>query len=318
MKLGELYENAFKIGMKNDPRPKKDVLGVLKNNKKSYNSLKGRDKGSFDKESLVNPYSDTRILYGDRDRDINAVMLGIDIDAAEILLADRLSQKGRPVDLVISHHPWGRAIVDLYKVMHLQTDLLKNIGMAAEAAEDMMNERIDKVERGLHAKNCTRTIDAARALDMPFMCMHTAADNMVCTFLQKIFDKKKPKTIGGIVDILEGMPEYREGSRLGIGPKILVGDKKKRAGRVYVDMTGGTEGSNRIFARMSQIGIGTVVGMHFSEEHFKSAKQERMNIVVAGHIPSDNVGINLMLDELTKIEELNIIPCSGFARYTRI
>ncbi|MFH1752994.1 MAG: NGG1p interacting factor NIF3 [Candidatus Omnitrophota bacterium] len=317
MKLGELYRNIVRIGMKNDLRPKRTVQEVLKKSKKSYNSLRGREKAAFDKESLSNPYSDTRILYGDHDRDINTLMLGIDIDPSEILLADRLNEKGRKIDLVVSHHPSGRAIIDLYKVMHLQTDLLKNLGMSAEPTQEMMKERIDKVERGLHAKNCMRTIDAAKLIDMPFMCMHTAADNMVCTFLQKMFDKKRPKTLGAIVGVLEGMPEYREGSRFGMGPRILVGDRKKPAGRVYVDMTGGTGGSHRIFARLSQIGIGTVVGMHFSEEHFKSAKSELMNVVVAGHIPSDNLGINLMLDELIKIDELNIVPCSGFMRYER-
>jgi hypothetical protein len=202
--------------------------------------------------------------------------------------------------------------------MHLQTDLLKDMGMTAGPTEDMMKERIDKVERGLHAKNCTRVIDSARALDIAFMCMHTATDNMVCSYLQKMFDKKKQKTLGGVIDALDGIPEYRDGSHYGIGPKILLGDRKKPAGKVYVDMTGGTEGSERVFARMSQIGIGTVVGMHFSEAHYANAKKERMNIVVAGHIPSDNLGINLMLDEIIKIEELKIVPCSGFKRFTRI
>jgi hypothetical protein len=123
--------------------------------------------------------------------------------------------------------------------------------------------------------------------------------------------------MGAMINMLESIPEYADGMKAGIGPKLLIGDKKKAAGKVYVDMTGGTEGSNRIFGRLSQLGIGTVVGMHFSEEHFKAAKSEQVNVIIAGHVPSDNVGINLMLDEVSKKEDLNIIPCSGFVRHSR-
>ena len=57
--------------------------------------------------------------------------------------------------------------------------------------------------------------------------------------------------------------------------------------------------------------------MHFSEQHFKSAQKEHINIVIAGHISSDNLGLNLLLDELSKKGDLNIIPCSGFVRIKR-
>ncbi len=317
MRLGDLYKRIVEIGTKNDPRSKKDVRNALLRNKKILKSLKGNEKAAFDRESLSNPYSDTRILWGDHDTNVKTILVGIDIDTTELLMVDRLRQKGIDVDLVMSHHPGGRAFAGLYKVMDMQTDMLKRVGISKEVADGMMGERIAKVERGLHAKNCMRTIDAARLLDLPLMCAHTVADNMVTTFLQRFFDKNKLKTLGAIVDSLNRIPEYREASRLGTGPKILVGDRKRKAGRVYVDMTGGTEGSARIFSRLSQIGIGTVVGMHFSEEHYREAKKEYMNVVVAGHISSDNVGLNHMFDELTRSEKLNIIPCSGFTRFSR-
>jgi hypothetical protein len=318
LRLKDLYDNIISAGMKNDPRRKSQVKRTLSESRKRYRSLKGRERSAFDTDRLFNPYNDTRVLCGDMDSDIRSIMVGIDIETPELLMADSLIQKGIPIDLVMSHHPHGRAFADLYEVMNLQTDLLKGLGMKEEAADKMMGERIEKVSRGLHAKNCTRSIDAARILNIAFMCVHTAADNMVCSYLQKMLDRKRPRTLGALTEVLNAMPEYKEGSRLGVGPKILLGDKKKKAGRIYVDMTGGTEGSNRIFSRLSQMGIETVVGMHFSEEHFKEAKKEYMNVVVAGHIPSDNIGLNLMLDELSKKERFDIIPCSGFMRLSRL
>jgi predicted ATPase len=38
--------------------------------------------------------------------------------------------------------------------------------------------------------------------------------------------------------------------------------------------------------------------MHLSEDHYKHAKGEHINVVIAGHIASDNLGLNLLLDEI--------------------
>ena len=318
MKLKDLYKFVIETGRKSDPRPKREVNKVLFRNKNDFRALKGKKKALFDKDALFNPYNDTRILYGDGDRDIKTLMAGIDVDGTELLIADRFNRTGNSVDLVISHHPAGRALAELYKVMDLQTDRLKGLGITPEVAEEMMKERTGEVSRKLHSANCMRTIDIARILDIPYMCMHTAADNMVNNFLQGIMKKKNPKTVGGVIDLLFDIYEYREGSKCGIGPAILVGDRKKPSGKILVDMTGGTEGSKRVFGRLSQIGIGTLISMHLSEEHYKQAKKEHINVVIAGHMPSDSVGLNLMFDELIKKEALNIIPCSGFIRFSRI
>jgi hypothetical protein len=146
---------------------------------------------------------------------------------------------------------------------------------------------------------------------------HTPADNMVATYLQKAFDKEKPYTLDDITDLLLEMPEYREAARHGAGPKIILGSKRRKTGKVFVDMTGGTEGSKQIFESIAQSGINTLVGMHFSEDHRKEAEKHHLNVVVAGHISSDNVGMNLLLDEVSKGASLKVIDCSGFVRAKR-
>ena len=67
----------------------------------------------------------------------------------------------------------------------------------------------------------------------------------------------------------------------------------------------------------AQAGVGTIVAMHLSEEHFKCVKDEHINIVIAGHIASDTLGLNLLLDSVEKAGSLNIVPCSGFVRVKR-
>jgi putative NIF3 family GTP cyclohydrolase 1 type 2 len=117
--------------------------------------------------------------------------------------------------------------------------------------------------------------------------------------------------------ILKRVPEYADGLKKGAGPKILVGDPKKQVGKIFVDMTGGTEGPKKVYARLSQAGVGTIIAMHLSEEHFRCVKDEHINIVIAGHIASDTLGMNLLLDEIEKAGKINVIACSGFTRIKR-
>lgn len=320
MKLRELYEKAISIGINNDPRGREIVQKDLEIRKKDFESLKEKERESFDQESLSNPYSDSRILYGSGDEEIRTVLVGIDIEVGEVLLAERLKDKGISVDLVVSHHPEGRAYANLYDVMRIQADILHRFGVPISVAEDLMETRIKEVERRLMPVNHTRAVDAAKLLGIPFVCLHTPADNMVATYLQRIFDEKKPYTIDDIMDILKEIPEYKEATRNGAGPKILIGSRSRKAGKIFVDMTGGTEGSKDIFESMSLSGINTIVAMHLSEEHKKEAEKNHINIIIAGHISSDNLGLNLLLDEILKTSqgELRILECSGFRRFSRI
>ncbi len=320
MKLRELYDKAIAIGIENDPRGKEDVLKDLEAKKKNFDSLKDDEREFFDREALNNPYSDSRILNGTGEEEVRSILAGIDIEVGEVLLCDRLKEKGKKIDLMISHHPGGRAYANLYDVMRIQSDILHRFGVPISAAEDLMDGRIKEVERKLMPVNHTRTVDAAKLLGLPYICLHTPSDNMVATYLQRIFDEKKPYTISDVMDVLMGIPEYREAARNGAGPKIFLGSVARKAGKMFVDMTGGTEGSKDIFGSMASGGINTIVAMHLSEEHRKEAEKNHLNVVIAGHISSDTLGMNLLLDELIKSDEKSfaIYECSGFRRFSRL
>lgn len=317
MTLQEIYEFVVKRGLARDTRTKKELGEEKKRIRLEYSKLKKGDREYFDKDLLIHPYADTRILNGNRQKKISTVMVGIDIGGEELLTAHLLNEKGAGIDLVLSHHPSGRGLANLYRVMHIHTDVLAHLGIDRKIAHSLMKERIGEVERRLLPANHERSVDMARLLGIPFMCVHTPADNHVTHFLQDLFDRKKPKKIKSVLEILKAIPEYRDGARKGAGPQLIAGKEDKKPGKIFVDMTGGTEGSKKIFARLSQAGVGTIVAMHLGEEHFKIAKQEFMNVIIAGHIASDNLGMNLVLDELRKRHAFNIIPCSGFVRVKR-
>ena len=317
MKLKDIYKKAVQAGIEHDLRGREFVMKDLERKKKDFDGLRPEEKEFFDLESLNNPYSDSRILFGNGNEDIKSVIVGIDIDVGEILLADNLRSKGRKIDLLLSHHPSGSAFANLYSVMQMQSDILNTFGVPINIAEGLMDKRISEVERKLLPANHTRSVDAARLMGIPFMCMHTAADNMVAEHLQRLFDEKKPYLLSDVLDILKAMPEYRDAAVNGAGPKIVLGSGKRKTGKIFVDMTGGTEGAKDIFKTLTGSGVSTIVGMHISEEHRKEAEKAHMNVIVAGHISSDNLGLNLLIDEVFKVDELEIIECSGFRRFHR-
>jgi putative NIF3 family GTP cyclohydrolase 1 type 2 len=174
-----------------------------------------------------------------------------------------------------------------------------------------------EVERSLLPVNHTRPVDTARLLDIPYICLHTPADNMVSSHLQALFDRESPARLKEVVKLLKEIPEYREAIKNNAGPRILIGSDDQRTGKIFVDMTGGTSGSKDTIEKLSQSGVGTVVGMHMSEDHRKEAEKHHLHVVIAGHISSDSLGLNLLLDAIEKRAPLQVLECSGFNRIKR-
>ena len=313
MKIHDIYNLAIQKGKDADFRSKEHIEKLLERKWKKFEKLSEYEREEFDKESLTNPYSDTRILHVAEDKEIKKALVGIDIDPAEVLLAKELGD----IDVIISHHPSGRAFVDMHEVMELQADILHSYGVPINIAEGLMRERIAEVFRGINPKNNWRTVDAARLLAMNLMCLHTVADNEAAKFLKDKIDSENPERLEDLMKILRGIEEYKEAMSMGAAPKIFVGRPENRCGKILVGMTGGTEPSPKLYEKMAQAGIGTLVDMHLSEDHRKEAEAVNLNVVIAGHMSSDSIGMNLILDELEK-QAIEIVPCSGLIRVSRV
>lgn len=316
MKIGEIYRLAIEKGMGKDPRTKAAVEKLLEKENKQYAEMKDDEKKEYDRDKLFNPYGDSRLLYGDPEREVSRVLAGVDMETGEVLLADRISGRGQKIDLIIAHHPEGKAMSALYQVMRLQEDVLAKFGVPINVAEGIMSSRINEVKLGLMPLNHNRAVDAARLLDIPIMCVHTPADNLVNDFVQSMMDEKQPETLNDVVKLLKGIPEYAEAVNYNAGPAIVIGNKEKRAGRVMVDMTGGTSGSEDAYAKLSAAGVGTLIVMHIGEKHRKEAEKNHVNVIIAGHMASDSLGLNLFLDEIVR-RGVEVIPCAGLLRYER-
>lgn len=314
MTTQQIYELAVAMGMKADLRGSAGVKKYLERTKKKYEKLNKEAKEEFDKEKLINPYSDTRVLVDYGKKQIKKVLAGIDMEGPELLLAEKMG-----VDLVIAHHPEGIGLADLHSVMDLQAQVLADYGVPINVAESVIRPRISEVSRGISPINHNRAVDMAKALKLDFICTHTIADNLGARMLFDMIAKKKKEleTVGDILHMLKSIPEFKEATKLKAGPTIFVGNPETSCGRVVVtEFTGGTSGAKEIYEKMAQAGIGTIIGMHMGEEHRKEAEKHHVNVVIAGHMASDSLGMNLFLDELEK-KGIEVISMSGLIRVKR-
>ena len=318
MMIKEIYDLAIRMAIKADLRGEANVQRKLLKARERFAKLTGDERADFDRETLVNPYSDTRLYVKDPNRTVRRVMAGIDVEEAEIITAYELS-KQKPVDLVMGHHPIGHALAGLHEVMHMQAEILATYGIPVNVAESLLSVRVGEVSRKLNPVNHNQALDIARLLNVDVGCFHTVTDNLVARFLQKLIHQKAKdlETVEDILKLLRDIPEYRQARKDKAGPTLFAGEKSRLAGRIALtEITGGTEGNPQIYEKISQAGVGTIIGMHMSEEHKKEAEKHHVNAIIAGHISSDSIGLNLLLDELEK-RDVEVIPFGGLIRVRR-
>ncbi len=316
--IQELYELSVKIGIKNDPREKSIIDKKFKQAKESFEKCKTQfEKDCFDQDTLWNPYEDSKMMSVDFKKKVKKIAFGVDIETPELLLIKKLNDEGANIDLVLAHHPEDKGLLGLGDVMYVQVDVYANEGIPVNIAEKLMNPRIGEIKEAVHSVNFNRATRAAELLGLNFGNIHTPCDNCVYTYLKKIFEKKNDLIVGDIVKELQKIPEYIEASKLGNPPSIIVGNEKSRAGKIVVTgFTGGTSGTHKMYEKMAQAGIGTELVMHIPKDHKKQAEKYGINIINCGHMASDSLGINLLLDEFEKLG-VEILPLSGFIRYSR-
>ncbi len=317
LNVKQIFDLGLVMAIKADPRGENGVKEYLARVKKEHADCKPKDKPYFDVDRLQNPYSDSRVHVDDNKTKVKRVLAGIDIDEGEILLASQLDERGKEIDLVISHHPVGRGLADLHSVMDLVVEIFVNAGVPVHVAEKIMEERIREVGRGVHPVNHYQIIDLASLLKVNLINTHTITDNLVNKYLHDYITKKGPRTIGDLMEVLLEIPEYQEGKKRGAGPSIFAGDPRHRVGNFLVEMTGGTNPSDKVYKELSRYGISTIIGMHMKDTARDKANEHHMNVVIAGHISSDSLGMNLFLDELEK-RGIDIVPCGGLIRVSRV
>lgn len=231
---------------------------------------------------------------------ITRVLAGIDMGTAELMLAKQLGY-----DCVFRHHnlvPKLGHLGELVAADHAKK--MRECGIPANVAQKLMAHRVQETEILFHGANFDGPRQTARLLGLPYLGLHTPADLLgertVEALVKEAEAAKDIPTVGDIYDAIMTQREFREAPD-GQRPVIWVGDKDSYAGKVLVEFSGGLAAELDEYKALIDAGIGTFVCMHMEAEIFKKLQEDnRCNVICCGHMASDSIGMNIILDAWEK------------------
>ena len=323
MNLRQLFDTSIRLGIAQDPRGEPALREQLASRRREYEALPDWQKPYYDGERFTNPFGDVRLAYAPRppeEIELHTILLGIDIRLPELLLADRLRTQGTRIDAVIAHHTSGigRAISLVWDFMPVAVDMLVQEGVPRVDAEATIFPYIEEKQREVEDFHRIGP-DTAKLLDLPLGCIHTPADYYITVGVAAALKAAEPQTVGDIVRALQSIPEIHSSTALGAGVRVMTGDESRPAGRVMCKFGGGYILPPAAYRLLGRAGVNTVLQIGCGPEHARAAAESGVTIVRIAHAACDNIGINLLLDDVIReCGPLNVIPCGAFERVSRL
>ena len=203
-------------------------------------------------------------------------------------------------------------MLNLHQVMDNQIDRMVKAGVPINKAQKALAKRKEEVDRAAHVGNYDRALSAAKLLGMPFMAIHSPADLLAEKTVQEHLDVnlalEKCAKLKDVLTILNKLSEYKNTLAK---PIIRVGSEESYAGKVFVTMAGGTGGGEEVANAYFEAGVGTLIVMHMPDQVIEAVKKQNIgNVIVAGHMASDSIGINAVIRAL-EANGLEIFRASG-------
>lgn len=273
MKLGQFYKRAIECGSKYDPRGGECL------------------------------FEDTGILYGSEDSEIKNVLVGIDITSAELMFVEALRAGGVNVDLVVSHRPRGEFLRRTPLLLRQHESLLARLGVGC-SSEFFEKESLN-MNLTIRESLLRREEQIAQLMKVPFMCIHSPADNIAAHILATRINPGSSMTVKSWCLSVAGIWSS-------LGPEVFCGCGNCVMGRTYFDVIGGNPLPSELFSHLKKGGIDTIVATHISNERIDKAKDVRINLISVSHVDLDSLGMHELIKRIDPEGELNIIKCGGF------
>ena len=309
MDIYSIYKKSVMIGLKYDPRGYKkigNIIEAIKDIKDDTNNLP------------QNPYLDTRILNSEKKDNLNRkVLVGLDVGVGELLVADRLNENGTGIGLVIAHRTEKSKLVESPIINIIQQNLLNDFGVPTCCGDKIFVKRLRELKNKPKEQIIERDLETAKLLKIPYICIHTPADNLITTFLLNYIRSNNPEKNEEIIKLLGEVNEYKLAMEKNYPPNLIVGSINDKCGKIFIDMIVDSNEFPEIYEKLSKKGYGTIITMHASKAKIKEAKRCNLNLIETGQVASDTLGMNLILDEIFEDKNIEIIECSGFKRFKR-
>jgi len=241
-------------------------------------------------------------------KNIKRVLFGIDAEIPELLIAERMGY-----DAVISHHPkGGLAVVNYHQVFSRHIQLMADAGVPKDEAEKAVRRKSASLEVEMHARNYAHAVDVAKILKIPYMNIHTPLDELGRRIMARTISRetKADATVGDVVSTLKALPEFAKATT---DVKIRLGNATNPAGKTVVSHGAGTNGGYEIAKTYYKYGVDTLIYIHISPSDLERLRGDAAgNLIVTGHIASDSVGINPLIEKMEgegiSVTRLGIIP----------
>lgn len=224
---------------------------------------------------------------------IKRILMGVDMGTPELILG-----RDMKYDCVVSHHPKAdSAVCEFHKVLDFQIDKMVEFGVPINKAQKVLEKKKNIINIGDHVANYDLVSSAARLMKMPFMNIHMPADligqKIVQDHLDEKFKDNPRKTLKDVVDAICEIDEYK---RAKTEPVIRVGSPGSYAGKIAVLYAGGTNGGEDVYKAYFEAGVGTIVAMHAPKAVIDEVRKQNIgNIIIAGHMASDSIGLNRII-----------------------
>jgi hypothetical protein len=142
------------------------------------------------------------------------------------------------------------------------------------------------------------------------MNVHLAPDEVGRrAFLDRVEALEEGATVGDLVERLSTIPELAE-ARTDV--EVRVGSEENETGEVAVHHAAGTNGGASVARAYFENGVDTVVYIHAGADDTRTLREEfdGKSLVVTGHIASDAIGMNALIDALEE-RGVDCTPISG-------
>jgi len=313
MKLDRIFRKMIEVGRRAGWRDDATFEAQLADRRREYETLVGTAKEFYDHERLWNPFGCSRISSGDPEIDVRGMAVGINCTLADIVYVEQQRERGRRIDAFLAHHgipPAGTIYEDINNTHY---NVLVDYGVPEETARRVVDEAI----RGYHLRMAGEPFGFERYTDMALFNVHNPMDNLFALRATQLFARERPGTVAEVIDLLLTFEEFAISARAGVPPKIAAGSLDAAAGQVYVDALGGIcLNDDELPALLATGNVQTVIRLTYNN-CIRTCREAGVNLIFMPHNAHDNVGINLMLDQIVAEEEIDILPVDLFYRVPR-
>lgn len=251
----------------------------------------------------------------DTGKPITTMLASVNATPGDLLLAKQLG-----CDAYLLHHPLaGTARLRFHEVLERMIELMLDAGAPESEARASIAPLVNRLHFHDNASDWDTLAAAAEAIGMSLINIHLPADELGRRVMVSAVENL-PDT-ASIADVRTALATIDEIAHPYNDILLVPDDPTRPAGKVAIMHAGGTNGGAAVAECLfDHADVGTVVYIHLSGDD-ASRLAARTNggsqgsVIVAGHLPCDAIGMNILIDAIENVHDITIHAAGGIRPY---